>query len=65
MEEGFYWVLYAGTKLIAWYADEETLDYLTGERIRGVWHFMGASDFIATRQETTVLSGPLMPPADR
>lgn len=65
MEEGFYWVLYAGTKLIAWYADEETCDYVTGERIRGVWHFTGAADFIATRQEATVLSGPLMPPADR
>lgn len=64
MEEGFYWVRYAGAKVVAWYANEETRDYLTGEIITGVWHFVGAGDVIAYGNEVSVLSGPLQPPEE-
>lgn len=64
MEEGFYWVLYAGAKVVAWYANEETRDYLTGEIITGVWHFVGAAGVIADSNEARVLSGPLQPPEE-
>lgn len=63
MEEGFYWVLYAGKKLIAYYSHEETIDYVTGKKIRGVWHFANADEAVAIDGEAKVLKGPLNPPA--
>lgn len=62
MEEGFYWVRYADQKLVAWYANEETRDYRTGELVTGVWHFAGNADQVALFYEALVLNGPLQPP---
>ncbi|MDU6924005.1 hypothetical protein [Franconibacter helveticus] len=63
MEEGFYWVLYAGEKLVAYYSKEETRHYDTGALVTGVWHFAGTHGWIAMAEEATVLDGPLHPPA--
>ncbi|WP_024551882.1 hypothetical protein ACP26C_13710 [Franconibacter helveticus 513] len=63
MEEGFYWVLYAGEKLAAYYSQEETRHHGTGELVNGVWHFAGTSGWIALKEEASVLDGPLQPPA--
>lgn len=62
MEEGFYWVVYANRKLIAWYSREETRHYETGELVSGVWYFAGSDSQIAIFDEVSVLEGPLAPP---
>ena len=62
MEEGFYWVFYAGEKLVAYYSFEETRHHDTGELITGVWHFAGSGGRVALAEEAKILSGPLQPP---
>lgn len=64
MKEGFYWVSYAGQKLVAWYTKEETRHHETGELITGVWRVAGPDNQIATPDEIVVLEGPLAPPAE-
>lgn len=63
MEEGFYWVMYAGQKLVAYYAKEQTRHHSSGAVINGVWHFAVTSHLVAITEEVIVLEGPLQPPA--
>lgn len=64
MSEGFYWVEYAGQKVIAWFSLEETRHHVTSKLVTGVWHLGGSNGGMATDDEVRVLEGPLQPPRD-